>query len=158
MRRSPIFLLSLLLKGFNGIWETVSGGLVLFIGSQWLTSSFYRLTANELLEDPNDRLVDLAGNILRGASADAVRFAAAYLLLHGLLNIFLSIQPFRRKLWAYPTAIIVNLAAMAYQVHRVALHHSVFLTLITILDAIFVLFALAEYRRERGRQEIESSK
>jgi uncharacterized membrane protein len=149
MRSSPVFLAAVLLKGFNAVWETISGALVLALGSRWLASAYLASVQGELLEDPHDRVVNFAGKVLHHASAGSVQFAALYILFHGVLNAFLCIQLLRRQLWAYPAVIALHLAAMAYQVHRISVHHSLLLTMFTAYDCLFVILALREYRLQR---------
>jgi uncharacterized membrane protein len=53
-----IFEFGVLLKGLNGTWETLSGLLVLFLNKTNLDYWFSLLTYNEILEDPNDKLIN----------------------------------------------------------------------------------------------------
>lgn len=140
------FELGIFAKGFNGIWETTSGVLILFTGQLTLNDWFQALTRNELLEDPHDKLMGFLAHSLQNFSPDIQKFAALYLLIHGVLNIFLAIQLYRDKHWAYFVTILSVALSMVYQIHRIMLHHSLFLSAITVFDAIFIILAWHEYK------------
>lgn len=141
-----LFKFSVLIKGFTGAWETVSGFLFLFLSKATLGGWFSLLVRNELVEDPNDRFINFMAHALQNLSSDTKTFAALYVLAHGLLNIFLVIQLYRNKYWAYLIIIWAMLISMPYQIYRISLHHSATLTAITIFDVFFIALAWREYK------------
>lgn len=145
------FEFTLWLKGFNGIWETATGLSILFLSRQTLHDLFYLLANKELLEDPNDKLINFLSGQLSNLSHNFKTFAAIYILVHGIINLFLVYELVRGRLWAYLVAIGVGLAFMAYQVHRIVLHHSIFLSLVTVFDAIFMMLAWHEYKFQKSK-------
>ncbi len=140
-----VFELGVLFKGINGVFELVSGSVILFVSKQSFLSAFLHLSRGELLEDPNDKVVGFAMVWLQHLSTNTKVFAAIYILAHGLLNIFLAIQLYEEKLWAYWVAIIASVLFMSYQLYRISLYHSLVLTVITIWDAIFIAVLWHEY-------------
>jgi len=120
-----LFEFGVLVKAFNGLWETTSGILLLALGEAVLMA-----------------------RIFHNISPHTKNFAAAYLLIHGLLNIFLAIQLYRNKLWAYLITIGVMIGFLFYQVHRISLYHSQILIYITIFDLFFILLTWHEYRHQ----------
>ena len=128
------FEIGVFVKGFNGIWETLSGLLV--------------------LEDPSDHLINFLAGVLQNFSREAQTFAALYILIHGALNIFLAVQLYRGKKWAYLFVINVTTLFVLYQIYRIGIHHSLLLTILTIIDILFVVVAWHEYRHlyPRGEQ------
>ncbi len=143
------FELGIFIKGFNGIWEMISGITFLFFSKNALTRFFFLLARGELLEDPNDRVVGYIANLLQNISNDTKIFAAIYILGHGILNAFLAIQLYRNRLWAYPVTVGAMMIFIGYQIYRVVLHHSLTLLILTVLDALFVVLVLHEYRTQR---------
>ena len=137
---------SLILKGFNGIWETLSGAAFLLLSKATLGNWFFRLTRNELLEDQGDRVINFFSHILQNVSHSTQTFAALYILFHGLLNIFLVIQLYREKHWAFLVTISATVVFMTYQIHRIFLFHSTFLILLTIFDLFYIVLAWHEYK------------
>lgn len=141
-----LFKLGIFLKGINGIWELSSGILALFLSKVTLETWFFIVTRYELLEDPNDVLINFFMSAFQNVSNSAKVFAAFYLLLHGFLNIFLAIQLYRDKRWAYLVTIGSTLILMIYQIYRISIHHSLLLTAITIFDVFFIGLAWHEYK------------
>ena len=148
------FEIGVFVKGFNGIWETLSGLLVLFLNKETIRDWFFVLASRELLEDPSDHLINFLAGVLQNFSREAQTFAALYILIHGALNIFLAVQLYRGKKWAYLFVINVTTLFVLYQIYRIGIHHSLLLTILTIIDILFVVVAWHEYRHlyPRGEQ------
>ncbi len=128
------FEFGVLIKGFNGVLETVGGVLILFLSKSAFGSLFSFLARGELLQ-----------NLPAGAKT----FAAIYILLHGILNIFLAIQLYRNRLWAYLATISAMILFIFYQIYRINLHHSITLTVVTIFDLLFIALAWHEYQYQK---------
>ena len=141
-----LFEAGIFIKGFNGIWETISGFLILFFHKVTFNNFIYLLARKELVADPHDKFINFIAQFLQNLSANTKTFAAIYLLLRGLLNIFLAIQLYRNKLWAYLATIGFMLVFVSYQAYRIALYHSKVLTSITVFDLLFVILIWHEYR------------
>jgi len=122
-----LFEIGIVLKGINGIWETLSGILILFLNKATLSNWFSYISYHELLEDPGDKFINFFAGLLQNLSSSTQTFVAIYILFHGCLNIFLSIQLYRKKHWAYLVTIVSIILFLFYQVYRVYLYHSVFL-------------------------------
>lgn len=137
------------LKGFNGIFETILGSFLLFASKSSVDQVFLKLTRAELLEKPNDRLFTFLSQFIQNLSPNTQVFAAIYILAHGILNIFLAVQLYREKIWAYPVTLCFMIMFIIYQIHRITIGHSLGLTVITIFDAFFVTILWHEYRRKK---------
>ena len=90
-----VFEVSILLKAFDGLLETVGGLLLLFVSPASITRVVTVLTQHELGQDPHDFI---ASHLLRSAqnfAAGGRAFAAVYLLIHGLSKIILVIEILR---------------------------------------------------------------
>lgn len=144
------FEFGILLKGFNGVWETISGFLVLFLSRATFSRLFYFLARRELLENPRDRFLYFVVRSFQHVTPEIKVLAAAYILGHGLLNIFLAIQLYRNRLWAYLVTMSAMVVFMSYQVYRIVLHHSRALTILTIFDVLFLILTWHEYRYQRS--------
>jgi uncharacterized membrane protein len=141
-----LFEVGMTLKAFNGVWETVTGFLFLVLSKETLHKWFSRVFSNELLEDPHDKLIQFLTHTFQNVSSDTKTFAALYIFLHGILNIFLVVQLYRDKHWAYLVTIGSMVLFMIYQIHRISVHHSLFLTILTIFDALFIVLTWHEYK------------
>ena len=146
-----LFEFSILVRGFNGIWETICGIVILFFSKNALSGFLFLLARGELLEDPNDRVVGFIANLLQGLSSNTKVFAAAYILGHGILNIFLGIQLYRNRLWSYIVTIAAMIIFIGYQVYRINIHHSQALIVVTAFDFLFLILTVHEYRYQRSR-------
>ncbi len=143
------FNLGIIIKAINGLWETITGFLFLFLSKATFSYWFYAVAQNELLEDPNDRLINFLTHSFQNFSINTKTFVAIFLLASGILNIFLVIQLLRKKYWAYLATIWIMLVFMIYQVFRIYIHHSLVLTIITIYDAIFIVVIWHEYKNHK---------
>lgn len=139
-----IFLVSVLLKAGNALLEIVGGVMLLFTGS--FTKIVAYLVAGELIEDPQDFVATSIQHILPYFSEHTQLFIAFYLLSHGVIKIFLAIGLLRNKIWAYPTAIVVFILFITYQLYRFTYTHSTFLILLTIFDLFVVVLTWHEYK------------
>ena len=144
-----IFEIGIVIKFFNGVWEVVSGFFILFLSKETINKLFHLLASKELLEDPNDFFIGFSSRFLGNLSHDTQIFIAVYILIHGFLNLFLAIQLYKDRIWAYFATITVMVIFIFYQVHRIILHHSAVLIAITIFDILFIILTWHEYNRRR---------
>ncbi len=139
-----IFIWGVALKAFDGFMEVAGGIALLFTGP--LARFAEVLIQNELIEDPHDFIATHLQHALPVLIANSGWFATAYLLSHGVIKVFLAAGLLRDKVWAYPTAIIVFILFIVYQLYRYAFTHSPFLLLLTLLDLAVVWLTWHEYR------------
>jgi uncharacterized membrane protein len=144
-----IFEVGIILKGLDGLLELIGGALFLTVSPAALNRVVGRLTQHELSEDPHDVIATHLLRVTHGLTGSAVAFAAAYLLLHGIVKVVLVVALLRNKLWAYPWMIAFLFAFIGYQLYRVALHPTLGLTALTIFDAVIVWLTWREYRKQR---------
>src|SRR5882757_59897 len=96
-----LFLLSVWSKGIAGLVETIGGLLLFCIPQAGLNAFVVLLTAPELMDDPTDRVAILLQHMVQKLAADTKLFASGYLIVHGLIKIFLVAGLLSRRLWAY---------------------------------------------------------
>jgi uncharacterized membrane protein len=145
------FKVGIIFKGLDGVLELIGGGLVLAVATTSMNRLVITLTQHELSRDPDDVIAARVLHVVDGLSASTTRFAAAYLLVHGVAKVVLVGALLRNKLWAYPWMIAFLLAFIGYQVYRLALHFTVGLTALTIFDALVAWVTWREYRKQRAR-------
>ena len=148
------FKVSVTLKGIDGALEIVGGAVLLFVRPATLDHLARSLTQHELAQDPHDFLarhvLHSAGQLTHGSTL----FAAVYLLSHGIAKVVLVVALLRDQLWAYPAAIALLGAFIAYQLYRLSYRVTLGLTLLTIFDAFVVWLTWREYRSKRSRGPI----
>ena len=146
MQRVRPFHFVVTLKGFYGVIETIVGVGLFFIQTGAIIVFFNDLVVPELVEDPSDRLAALIAQWANHLSHDTKIFAAIYLLLHGIAKIILVMFLLLGRTWAYPVAIILFSAFLAYAGYRLSLKWSWPLVALVVLDRIAIWLIAREWR------------
>jgi uncharacterized membrane protein len=147
-----VFAVGVLLKGLDGLLELIGGTLLLFNSPQQIASWLDAITREELAEDPKDffatRLLHLTTS---GTLTEAgLRFAGAYLIVHGFAKLVLVAAVLRERLWAYPWMIGFLVLFIGYQGYQIATHPSLGLIALTLLDIALVWLTYREWRRHQA--------
>ncbi len=149
------FELSLALKGVFAATEVLAGVATWFVTHELVLRLVERITREELLEDPRDPVANYLFQSARDFSVSTRHFAAAYLLSHGVVKLWLIVGLLRERLFYYPLAIAVFCLFIGYQLYRFSLTHSPWLLLVTAVDVVVVALTWHEYGylRARGRRD-----
>jgi uncharacterized membrane protein len=149
--RERLFRISVALKGLHAVLEII-GGIALWVVSQgFILRAIELLTQDEIAEDPRDLFANYLLDAARHLSLSSQHFAAYYLLSHGVTKAFLVGALLKSKLWAYPLALIVFGAFIAYQLYRFTFTHSIGLIALSLFDLIVIWLIWLEYRALRSR-------
>jgi uncharacterized membrane protein len=146
------FEISIILKGLDGLLEVVGGVLLLAVGPATINHLIARLTEHELNEDPHDLIATRLMHFGNGLTGSAVRYAAVYLLAHGIVKVFLIVALLRNKLWAYPWLIITLAVFIVYQLYKIALTPTGWLIALTVFDAFVVWLTWREWHKQRRKR------
>ena len=141
-----LFELGVYIKGFNGVLEVLGGFSLLIISKTALDNIFIYLSRSELLEDPQDSLLNGLHNFFLNLSVGTKAFIAFYILAHGLLKVFLAVTLYKEKLWSYTVGISVISIFILYQIYRFSHNHSMVLAVLTLFDLLFLALIIHEYR------------
>jgi len=139
------FIVSICIKTLTGLAETASGFLLVFLSPAGLAAILNRLSRGEQLEIPQDYFFVYAHQYLNHLTMGTKDFAGLYILSHGIINLVLVTGLIKEKTWAYLVAIGVLISFMTYQLFRIALNHSLLLSVLTVFDAFFVVIIWHEY-------------
>jgi uncharacterized membrane protein len=153
-RLHRLFQVAVVLKGIDGILESIGGALLLLVSPATLHRLVIVLTQHELAEEPDDWLVAALRHAADGFSVETKHFASAYLIGHGVLKVFLAASLLRERLWAFPVALAVLAVFVVYQSLRFSRTHSLLLLTLTVVDIVVMALIWREYR---VRAEIERS-
>ncbi|MFP6560371.1 DUF2127 domain-containing protein [Paraburkholderia sp. B3] len=148
------FEVSLWFKGVFALAEAVSGVAAYLASPRILLSLVLWVTRGEFAEDPHDLVAHCLLHSVQHLSVTAQKFAAVYLLAHGLLKLWLIVGLLRRRLWYYPVSMVVFAFFIAYQIYRYTLTHSVWLLLLTAMDAVVIALTWHEYRYLLFRRDL----
>lgn len=155
-RLDALFEIGIILKGLDGIAETIGGLLLLLVSPATINALTAWLTQHELSEDPHDFIANHLLGYAHGLTGSAVTFAAVYLLLHGITKIALVVALLRNQLWAYPWMIAFLLIFIGYQLYRIALSPTVGLSALTVFDAFIVWLTWREWHKQPTRPALET--
>lgn len=149
-----IFEVSIVIKGIDGFLEIIGSSLLFYVTkTDKMGQIVLALTEHELSQDPNDFWANLLTHSVNQLSLKSVNFGAIYLLLHGVLKIFMVIMLLQKRLWAYPVTATTLLVFATYQIYRFTHTHSPFLIFFSVFDiltAILTIFVYQELKIKHG--------
>lgn len=144
-----VFLVGVVLKGLDGLVELVGGVIMLFVSPTRLIDTATALTAGELAEDPHDLIANLIVHGVSRLDVGAVRFVAAYLLLHGIVKLAIVVALLIGSRRVYPWAMAALGAFVLFQLYELVTRPSVGVVVLTIFDAVIIWLTWREWRRNR---------
>lgn len=144
-RIHQIFEVSVLLKGVHAAIECVGGIALALTSNAWIREFVAKASQTELIEDRHDFIANHLAAFAHGFSIETQHFYAWYLLSHGAVKLALVTGLLLRKLWAYPTTIVVLGLFILYQLYRYTHTHGLGLLLLTGLDIVVVGLTWHEY-------------
>lgn len=144
--RKRLFRIGVSLKGFDGVVEIAGGTMLLIVSPAWILRVVASLTQDELTQDPHDFVANTLLHAAKHLSLGTEYFMAAYFLIHGVIKLGMVTALLKEWLWAYPTAIVVFAAFIAYQIYRFTLTHGAGLIALSLFDAIVILLVWLEYQ------------
>jgi uncharacterized membrane protein len=142
-----VFRLSVLIKGLDGLLETLGGILLLVIPLQGLSDAAQWAAAWAVVQDPDGMLATSLLGITTNLTAVTAVLAALYLLAHGVVKLFLVWAVLKDKLWAFPLMIVFLLGFVGYQSYEIGRHLSWGLVALTAFDLVVIVLTLVEFRK-----------
>ncbi len=146
-----LFFVAVATKGIDGILESIGGVLLLVFGTSGLNHAVRLLTQHELAEDPDDFLATLLRHHIRNLDLSSLHFAAAYLLVHGVIKIGLVGGLIRRRRRVFPVALAFLGVFLLYQVYRLDRQPSAGLAFLSVVDLAIMVLVWREYAMLRAR-------
>ena len=144
-----LFVASVLIKGVDGVLETIGGILLMFVSPKALNSLVIFFTAHEQSEDPDDWFATTLRHATHNLSPDTTLFVSVYLVAHGVIKLFLVAGLLREKLWAYPAALWFFGIFILYQLYRFSHTHSLGLLALSAVDLFVAVLVWLEYRSQK---------
>jgi len=136
------------------IWRILYGSLRLILSFALLrligtplSDLFFKIMSHELVEDPTDFLIQTINPFFQHSSFTVTYFLAAYLIFWGIIDIFLSINLLKQKLWAFPISIYLIGIFVLYEIYRFSRTHSFMLAGVIFIDLILIWLIRREYRK-----------
>jgi uncharacterized membrane protein len=143
------FELGIAIKGFDGLLEALGGAIIFFVKPSAMNVIVRNMCEDLLARAPHSAVAIHMFTASQNMTSSSTKFAALYLLSHGLVKAILVICLWLQRLWAYPLTIAVFSAFAVYQVFRFTHTHSWALVILTIFDVLIILLTWNEYRRQK---------
>jgi uncharacterized membrane protein len=141
------FEISLFAKAAFAVLEIAGGVGACLVPQAVLLRLVERIGREELLEGHRDFITHHLVAWAQGFSISTRHFTAVYLLAHGVIKLWLVIGLLRGKMSYYPIAIAIFGTFIVYQLYRFHFTHSIWLIVITVIDAVVIFLAACEYRQ-----------
>ncbi len=148
-----IFVVTLILKGIDGVLELIGGVLLLLIPADKIGTFAQIITQHEIAEDPGDLIANAIRHAASGLSVSATLFGAIYLLLHGIVKVVLVWAVLRDQLWAYPWMIGFLLVFIGYQSYKLVTAFTWGMLGLTVFDVFIVWLTWREYGIHRAARQ-----
>jgi uncharacterized membrane protein len=150
-----IFEASIIIKGIDGVLQIIGSGILFYVSRpERLDKIIIYLTQHEFSQDPHDFISYNLAQFVEHLTANSFNFGALYLLIHGILKVFIVIMLLQKRLWAYPVAIGSLLIFSSYEFYRFDfMTHSIPLLVFSIYDfitAILTLIVFLELKRKHS--------
>jgi len=138
-------------------WRIIYGSLRLILGFTLLkiigtpvSDIFYTLMEHEIIEDPNDLLIQITNPFIQHLPFTITYFLAGYLIFWGIMDIFLSINLLKHRLWAFSVSIYIIGIFVLYEIYRFSYTHSYILAGVILVDLIIIWLIKKEYDNLRS--------
>jgi len=148
-RFDKIFEIGILLKGLDGLLETVGGILLLLAKPDRINSLALKITHTELRAEPHDFLATHFLHWAQQLTRAGLVFGGLYLLIHGVAKLVLVFEIFRNHLWAYIGLIVLTGLFIVYQTYEIIFSQSISLILLDIFDIAIIYLTIREYKKQR---------
>lgn len=108
-----------------------------------------KLLGHELADGPNDILYTLVTSTLTSHPFYITYFLALYFIFWGVLDVVLSYNLIKHRLWAFPASLLMIGLFVIYEVVRFSHTHSLILLGVIILDIGILWLIRREYKKLR---------
>jgi uncharacterized membrane protein len=152
-----LFVAGIVIKGIDGAIEVIGGLVLAFVSKAALQYAVFTLARGELSDDPHDFIATHAVAYAAHLPVASQHFAAAYLLAHGAVKLFLSVNLLREKRWVFPISLSVLGALLLYQAYRLALHLSWPLLIASAVDAVVLVAVWREWNTVKNAGTMAAS-
>lgn len=151
-----IFLIGIILKGFNAMVELIFGSILTFTSIAGMKALVERLAGAIPFRWFNRSWLHLAGRLNHFIAPDTKAFFSWFFLSHGAVKVFIIICLLSGWMWAYPFGIAVFIAFIVFQVVEIAKgNHAAVYAVLTALDIFVILLTLNEWHHARLTKSLD---
>lgn len=145
-----IFVVSMWWRILYGILRIIFGITLLNVVGLPLADVLRTLMSHELVEGPHDILFAIGSHLLGLLATHPLYisyFIAIYFIFWGTMDVVLSHNLLKHRLWTFPVSFAVIGLFMLYEVIRFTHTHSLILLGVLIIDAGILLLIGREYKK-----------
>lgn len=139
---------------FYGFLRILFGVALLKVIGSLLLEVIHDFMGYELTEDPSDILFQIVNFFLSEHSFYVTRFLAFYFIFWGVIDILLSYNLIKEKLWAFPTSMVLIGLFVVYSIVRFTFTHSLLLLSVIIFDLVILLLIYKEYQKVKAESSL----
>lgn len=147
-----LFILSMWWRIIYGTLRIIFGLAIIKVVGMPLVDAVATLMRYELIEDPNDILYSWVSHLLAQHPIYVSSFLAFYFIFWGVVDIVLSYNLLKYRLWAFPIAMVLIALFVVYEFIRFTHTHSPILIGVAILDTAILWLISEEYKKAIRRQ------
>lgn len=147
-----VFAVSIVLKGLDGAVELIGGIALLFISPARLRHWLGDVVEFVLVGHERSPVFHWAIHLGDSWGTRTTLFAAAYLLLHGIIKVVLVWALLRQQLWAYPWMLAALAVFIALQCYELVVHFTWGMLALTLFDVFIVFLTAREWQLHRQRR------
>ncbi len=140
------FWASIILKGGVSLAEVITGAIVLFVPTTFLTDTASALIQTGILGGPHSFFAERLLTIIQEFTHGTQLFIAFYLLSRGIVKLGVIIALLKNQLWAYPASLVVLGILLLFQFYQIVTTFSIPVIAITIFDLVVMYFIWSEYQ------------
>jgi uncharacterized membrane protein len=134
-----------ILKGIHAVIEILLGVILLILSKEMISNIIIYFVAGRLAGDPSGFVARHVTQFGIDMYFGMKLFFAVYLGSHGIVNLSLVYGIIKKPFIAYPISIVVFIGFLIYQAYSYFTITSVWLLVITLFDAVFIVLLFYEY-------------
>lgn len=148
-----VFAVSIVLKGLDGVAELIGGLALLFISPAALREALGDVVSFVLVGHEHSPVFHWAIHLGDSWGTRTTLFAAAYLLLHGIIKVVLVWALLGQRLWAYPWMLAALGVFIVLQCYELIVRFSWWMLALTLFDVFIVFLTAREWQLHLRRRE-----
>jgi len=134
-----------------GTLRIIFGLVLLKVVGMPLMDVLTKLMGHELVEDPNDMLYAFVSHLLQNYPLYVSYFLAVYFIFWGIIDVVLSYNLIKYKLWAFPISFVLIGTFVVYEIARFSQTHSLILLGVLFIDTAILWLIGREYKKHKMR-------
>ncbi len=142
---TQLFFLGMYWRIFYGFLRVLFGVALLKVVGSPLLEVIHDFMGYELVENSSDILFVMVNYFLSEHSFYVTYFLASYFIFWGVVDIFLSYNLIKERLWAFPVSIVLIGLFVSYSIVRLTFTHSTLLLSVIVFDLIILWLIYKEY-------------